>query len=878
MITRTIPRRQKDIFIVNDVPVKNEISLGEKFSAISNMNMLKAFRLGCLDIYSGASDKTLPNITYKDIYTTYLDYTYYGESDVEKNFDFCKEFKKRKDLIEDFDKRCLVDKTNPEVSYIKLEHQKDVFVSQRLWMEFKGLLEEIRACQPKIIICTGKWSLFFLTGCSTLVNNLGTVKDRKPFGALAKFRASILQVNQCWEALPEHILIPIYHPINAISMPDKAYIMDMDIQKLCYIYDTLKIEGVKYFKTNKKEYIIGDTLEKTLNYLAELKAQLDKEETLVSIDIETMFWSVIDCIGLTYEIDRGFCIPFAYKNNPNIWSIEDEVLILEKLREIHLHENIRIVGQNFSYDSQYYNKLLGIRIDAYRDTMILAHVLRNYLPKDLGFLSSLYNEKYSHWKDNVTASEESPETRWIYNIDDVCNTLEVLQGEEQVLEDESKSLQDFYAFQQYKIAPALVNIMNRGVKVDLQKKQELLEILGALLQKVEKDINDLLGFDINLKSSQQIKKLFVEYFGVKALINRKTKSESFGSDAMLVYLEEYPLLIPLITLILEYRSIGVFVRTFLAAKVDEDDHMRCSYNVAGTRTYRLASRKNAFGNGMNMQNVPSKGKIDLKYSLINLDYESETESEDILVLDITTPSYGNIQLPNCKELFICEEDELFFDIDLAAADARIIAWLSGCKVLTELFENPDGDPYLLTAKEYYKDSSMTKKDPRRQIFKAVIHGSHYLGRAKTLAAKAGLLVHEVEKVQKFYFGLCPEIPKMHKDIEKQVKEVGFLTNCWGAKGWFLDKKDPMLMNKAMAWAGSSPVGILINKGLVNIERNDKAISVRLQVHDSLAGTFKKSDITAPQRIIEYCSIPLPYEIPRIIPVNIKIGNSYGSCS
>jgi hypothetical protein len=775
---------------------------------------------------------------------------------------------------------------------------------------------------------------------------------------------------------------------------------------------------------------------------------------------------------------------------------------------------------------------------------------------------------------NVT---ENDLVRWEYNCLDINYTYEINEILTELLNNETKSLQNFYNFQINEIAPALAAVMHRGVKVDLAKKQELLGTFKGLLLKVENDIEGILGFPINLSSPKQIKILFTDYFDIVPIVNKKTKTESFGSDAMLVYLEQYPLLAPLLTLILEYRSISIFVRTFLSAKVDIDGYMRTSYNVAGTRTYRLSSRKNAFGSGCmpsekaeaytpngwvklsdkpntilqytkegtlefvntewsgydykgkiynysgrcfrgsftpehrivkskrdklhfqemkdvytlhcsysvpvsgeysptnvsrivtdnwlqrlvmlsadgskdselswriyvkkqrkkdrikliapegthskcpegyvrvrisndnytkrfpswlinlplqqrklfieelrfwdghsrgnsflyfttieanadlvqtlchlsgfsasisvdydnnngygsgdnkplhtvnispktlnsldsfrwnmvdfegtvscptvpssmwlvrydggihitgncNLQNLPSKGKIDLKYSLMTTEVESDLDSEDIS-LDVTTPVYGNIQLPNCKELFIPSEvDETFFDIDLAAADARIVAWLSGCKFLTELFEDPAGDIYLALAKEYYRDNTITKKDYRRQIFKAVAHATNYLGRPATISAKAGLLVHEVEAVQKFYFSLCPEIPALHRDIEKQVKTKGYLTNCWGAKGWFLDHKDPMLMNKAMAWAGSSPVGILINKGLVSIETTDKAIKVRLQVHDSLAGTYKTDDVTAPQRIIEHCSIPLPFDIPRTIPVNIKTGKNYGSCS
>jgi DNA polymerase I-like protein with 3'-5' exonuclease and polymerase domains len=465
--------------------------------------------------------------------------------------------------------------------------------------------------------------------------------------------------------------------------------------------------------------------------------------------------------------------------------------------------------------------------------------------------------------------KEEDVIRWKYNTLDVFYTKEVNDSLTDILNSQQKALNKFYRFQQDEVSPALVDMMNRGVKVDLEKKEKLLKELSGLLVHIEMLVNSMLGFEINLKSSNQIKKLFIDLLDVKPVIDRKRKTESFGSAAMLVYLENYPIYKPLITLILEYRSIGIFVRTFLSAKVDSDNRMRTSYNVAGTKSYRLASRKNAFGNGMNLQNVPAEGKIDLTYSLMSLEEEEDVELEETDNSDNIGPIYGITKLPNCKELFICESDEMFFDIDLAAADARIMAWVSGCKFLTDLFEDPKGDPYLLLAREYYRKPDMTKKDPGRQIFKAVVHGTNYLGKAPTLSAKAGLLVHEIEKIQQFYFSLCPEIPELHRDIAKQVTGRGYLENVWGARGWFLDKNDPMLMNKAVAWVGSSPVGI---------RKNEPDIKILLQVHDSLAGVFKKADTDAPRRILERVAIPLPFETPRVIPVNIKTSNfSYGDC-
>ena len=473
-------------------------------------------------------------------------------------------------------------------------------------------------------------------------------------------------------------------------------------------------------------------------------------------------------------------------------------------------------------------------------------------------------------------------TRWKYNIKDIGYTLEVATNLLDVLADEDQALQDYWKFKQHELYPA-VNTMSRiGAKVDLAKKEELSIQLEQLAKEVEEKIIYIVGEPINIRSGNEVKSLFKDLLGVKPVINRKTKSESFGSDAMLVYLDQYPLYKVLITLILEYRSINIFLRTFVRAKISSDGFVHTAYNVSGTKSERLASRKNAFNEAMNMQNIPSKGKIDLKYSL--MDYSDEEESyedseldADFVQLETEEIESGITELPNCKSLFICEEDETWFDIDLAAADARIVAWVTGCKFLTELFEDDDADIYSAVASEYYK-RKITKKDKERQIFKAVIHGSHYLGKAATLAAKAGLLVHDVDRVQKYYFSLCHEIPAYHNWLEKEVFEKRYLRNCWGARGWFLDTKDPMILNKAMAWVGSSPVLVLINKALVRIAKTDPKITLRLQVHDSLAGTFNTSDLTAPARIVENCKIALPFEKPRIIPVQIKTSTrSYGEC-
>lgn len=893
--------KQKDCIIINDVPTKSEIKDDEIFGASSNLSMLTAFQRGKL-LATQSIPEGFQGISPLKIHTTYLSFEPFEEG----NFDWGNYWKKRKDVreilengeiflvpIEDFQGSAL------ENSFYKIPHQKDLFVHKNLFDNIIGTLEEIKKVNPKLVILTGKWATFLLTGISSLAENYSKKVRDKPLGCIMKYRGSILSIHPTWELEVDCVVMPIIHPVNIWTMPVKIPIMLNDIHKLCWMFYVLQEQPTSFFKEPARTYLYGTDKKVILDYLDEILSLLKEKQLEVSVDIETMFGMppkkvkgklvgannrkpIIDCIGLAYEEDRGLCIPYCSRENPLLWNLQDEIDIQLKLNEVLCHPNILIEGQNYSYDYQYIKKLYRLETPPRDDTMILSHTLFNNQPKDLATLASIYCPFYTYWKDESSADKDSPETRWIYNIKDILYTKQIKSALQTSLENSPKSLQDFYRFKVNELLPAVFHTMELGVPVDIEKKESQRVKFGELMTEIEETVNKIIAHTssdgkntINLKSSTQVKKLFMDYFEVEPIKNRKTGTETFGNDAMFIYMEQYPLLRPLIKLILEYRSINVFTNTFLSAIVDEDGCLRSNLNVVGTATDRLASRKNVFGGGANIQNVPAGGKIDLRYCLQSL--EDEEESDIILEPEIE----GSLELPNIKELFWCLQDEIYFDTDLASADARVIAWTSQCKFLTELYKEDDGDAYLFLAKEYYKDNSLVKKSKERQNFKIILHGTNYFGKERTLAMNANLLVHEVNRIQKYYFGACPEIPKLHQEVRNQVNNRGYLENCWGSRGWFTDKNDKQLLNKAMAWVGSSPVSTLINKIYVKLYQQEKGrINIRLQVHDSLAGTFNKFDTTAPDRILEAAKIPMNfYGKDYFIPVGLKLSDkSYGNCS
>ena len=900
--------KQKDLMIITDFPLVKEQESGSPYSENSSVQLKDALIRASVIECKNMDIKH--KIGSEEVCLTYLSLTRPEKGDGDWAHSICTKKQIPADRLE---------------NYVQCEWLKDVWITEDLKRSLTGLLAQIRKVKPKLVVLAGKWSFFFLASfvedntkqLATIANTKTTFKKQIFFGALNKYRASLLTFNQFFE-LPEAVVFPMLTPSYHWAVKDKAVIIQRDYAKIARYYRRLcEGESAKSILTPTSVHKYpedNNSITEIVNYFEDLYAQLDEEPTKVVFDVETR-QGFIDCIGICYKKGESLTIPFTdlyyeivsepttaytYKTIAgkkqevqvavpigeevrkfrHFWDVEDEVSIMGLLQKVMLHPNCRHVGQNYAYDSQFYYRDWGLEITAYADTMIQHHVLYNYMQKDLALLASMYCDKYVYWKDEIEAKDNL--TRWKYNGKDVCYTWEIEQILSRLLSASDNKLQEFYSFQQHKVSKYITLLMKRGVPVDLALKEEYLNQFSALLEDSLANIRYVLNEpEFNPNSTPQVKAVFKTLLGITPIVNRKTKAESFGADAMLVYLEEYPEWRAFLTLFLEYKSIKVFVKTFLGAKVSPDGRMRCSYNVAGTKTYRLASRKNIDGGGLNLQNIPSKGKIKLHYALQELGQSEEDSQEDIVDSGEADEGYtGTIELPNCKTMFVPLKDYIFFDADYSAIDLNFVVWESSCKFLKEVIKGGK-DVYSLLASEYY-GRIITKKDHERQIFKAVCHATNYLGRPTTIAAKAGLSVPMVKKVQDFYFRMCPEIPAWHRRLENEVRTKGYITNIFGARCWATDTTDPMWLNKLVAWQPQSSAGILVNNALCLLEEaegnNEKGIKVLMQVHDSLAGIFYKDDPTAIERIKKYMELTIPYEDPLVIPAEVKTSSiSYGDC-
>lgn len=717
------------------------------------------------------------------------------------------------------------------------------YVRREVLTHLAQLEADIDLVKPKIILALGNGPLFALTG---------------KWGIKA-WRSSILDYTS-----------PGGHKCKIIPTYPPSFIQSVWKERNVTVFDMKKAWNLANSQTEitlpAYNFLIEPSFPAAANCLAMLQKLVEAGPTKLSVDVETR-GGHLACIGIAWSDLDAICIPqmrAVYNHTElgpealalklNYWNEAEEAFLMHKMYKLLTHPNAEVIGQNFIYDAQYFWRHLHYVPNFKRDTMLAQHSMFSNMPKGLDVLSSLHCAYHVYWKDESKNWDPKLGERqlWSYNCMDCVRTFEIDTSQQKAIETWSETwpqLREVHDFQQSMFWPVL-STMDKGIRVNNESKSRLSEELAKAITERNDWITDLLGTPLNIKSPVQMKDLFYRVFAQKEVLSRKTHSATCDDAALEKISSREPLLLPLCNKIRELRSLGVFRSTFLEAPVDTDDRMRCSFNIAGTETYRFSSSENAFGSGMNLQNIP-----------------------------IGAEEAG---LPNIRKLFITDNDPEpmeFFDIDLDSADLRIVVWESDCREMKQMFA--EGlKPYVEVAKEYYRDPSIDKYHPSYKLFKALCHGTNYLGTPSGLSGRIGLVTQEVERIQKWYYSKFPEIKSWQDGIIHSVNTRRYVENVFGYRMYIFDRIEGTIFNQAVAWVPQSTVGCLINRGYRNIHQQEQDIQVLLQVHDSLGGQYPariRSDAIG--RILGHCAVPLPYASgDLIIPVGIKTSTvSWGDC-
>lgn len=456
---------------------------------------------------------------------------------------------------------------------------RNLYVHPAVKEGFDFLLREIELVKPNVIIAAGNLPMWVLTGR----------------WGISKWRGSHLRVD--WDR-DGPIVIPTWHP---------AYILRDWAERASTVRDLRRAASLQQDRNLREpewNFLIRPTFEQAVGTLEMLLGRCEAGPTKLVNDLETR-GGHIACSGLAWSQTEAICIPFMdVSHKEGFWSSEQEAHLIWLHYKLFTHPNARLVNQNYLYDAQYIHRWWCFKPGFWRDTMISHHVAFCALPKNVAYQASLYCAYYQYWKDDSRDWDPKvgEDQLWKYCCMDTVYTWEVDEVTSQAVK--KMGLEEVNKFQQ-DLFHCTLRTMNYGIRLDSEAKTSMKKELEAEADKRQAWLDEVFGHHVDTRSPQAMMRLFYDDLKQPVQINRATKKPTINEEALFKLARREPILSPVVKCITELRSIGVFISTFINARLDLDGRLRCSFNPCGTYTFRYSSSKNAFWNGC----VPANAEV-----------------------------------------------------------------------------------------------------------------------------------------------------------------------------------------------------------------------------------------------------------------------------
>lgn len=434
--------------------------------------------------------------------------------------------------------------------------------------------------KPNLIVALGAHALYFLTKKHGIAAHRGSV--------LASDYSGI----KC---------IPSYHPAYVLRDSQAFPIFQADFNRIAREYQTPVISAIKWDFTYGKD--------------STLPALVDSYESAeyLAVDIESVKESTtIICVGFARSGTEAISIPLETGSDKE----QIQRLLLSKAKKIF----------HFGTFDVTMLRLNGFTVENYTDdTIIAAHVLEPELPRDLGYVASIYTDIPAYKEEgrsNIPADtkgwslKRNKEDLYIYNCKDVCATYLALFAELKDLRE--LGLEEFYRYEMEVVGMTIEMGLNGMLRDSIRHRliQEALLKKQALLQQM---LNVICGTNININSPKQM--ATVLYSGLKLPTRKNQEGKVTADNDALVSLishikthlshlkttgaiTEWKMKLAFVEISIKMRGVSKMLSSYFNIEISEDNRVRSTYKVAGTESGRLSASKFVDGTGLNSQTIP----------------------------------------------------------------------------------------------------------------------------------------------------------------------------------------------------------------------------------------------------------------------------------
>lgn len=575
------------------------------------------------------------------------------------------------------------------------------------------------------------------------------------------------------------------------------------------------------------------------------------QQTRFCLDLETTSLDAVraDIVGwaICWEPGSGYYLPVRGPEGANLL---DPEFVVSALRGHLERADIVVSNQNIKYDLLVLRRA-GIHIRGLGcDSMILSYLL------DAGARSHGQDELAKRWLDY----EMIPISALIGTGKTQKNMreIEVAKVAEYAVEDAEVALQlcerlasevrieglwDLYWDLERPLIPVLVEMEQRGIKVDPELLRTQSVELGTRLDEIRVEVHQLAGSEFNLDSPTQLREILFEQFKLPVIKRTKT-----GPSTDQEVLEQLAPLHPLPQKLIEHRQLSKLKGTYLDALPEminpETGRIHASFNQVVAATGRLSS------SDPNLQNIPVR------------------TAEGRRIRSAFIPGEPGWKL-------LCA--------DYSQIELRMLAHFSGDKALRVAFA--EGlDIHTAVAAEIYGFDPRLVNSEMRRVAKAVNFGVIYGQSAYGLSAALSISQDEASRFITDYFAKYAGVAAFIEGLLEECRIKGYATTIKGRRRAIegiremthrpqLTLPERTAVNTVIQGSAADLIKLAMIRVQNRLQSEGLAARLLLQIHDELVLEAPEAEIPTLVKLVrEEMEHALELKVP--LQVDVAVGNDW----
>ncbi|KAB7888621.1 DNA polymerase I [Poseidonibacter ostreae] len=630
--------------------------------------------------------------------------------------------------------------------------------------------------------------------------------EGKELAYISKELVTLSKDCHCIDNLEEFHL-PVENPILRISDTLMEYGLNRVIERVNKDGLNYKTELPKPKVELKTEYILLNDEKELFKVLNQIP-----KDSIVAFDTETTSVDTINAqivgFSFSYEETKAYYAPIShfYLGAP------EQISIDAAKKAINILNGFKLVLQNFKYDYEIIKFNLDIELKLYADTMILAWLLNTSQRVGLDFqIEKYFDHKMIAFKDVVKKGENFSNVEVSkaceYAAEDALMTLKLYNKLlEEFNEEENKILLDLAKNVEFDFIYVLANMFEKGIKIDVNKLEELKISNNKTIQELISKIYEAAGTEFNINSPKQLGIVLFEQ--LKLPPSKKTKTGYSTNEVVLHKLYDSHEIIPLL---LKYREAFKLQSTYIEPLLElglknDENRIYTSFLQTGTATGRLSSKN------PNLQNIP-----------------------------VRTQAGAEI-----RSAFIPKDGYKLVGIDYSQIELRLLAHFSEDKALVDAFNSGEDIHYQTSVKIFGEELAKEK----RSVAKSINFGLLYGMGSKKLADTLGITTKEAKTYIESYFEAFVSVKDYLKSIEEYAFENGYVETLLKRKRLFdFDSANGMqkaaYLRESVNTLFQGSAADLIKLSMIEIYKkykNNNKMSMLLQIHDELIFEIEENEV------------------------------------